>query len=144
MPRRIPFRSKRALDCNNNRWCCALAHSDKSWAISFCVVAADIPLLISRPAQRSMNLTLHMGKDKADFYALKVMGITLGQNLGGHPPINIAEFPSEEPSNWSGEDLSACENGEVHLPWRYKKSTMTCMDALRDDVVVANNVNGGA
>ena len=109
----------------------------KSWAIGLCLVTDDVPLLISGPAQKSLNLTLHMGKGKADIYSLGVNDITFDHSADGIPTLNIAEFPSNEPSQWSGEGLSAC-TGDIYMPWKYNESTMSCMNTFQQDAVVVN------
>ena len=54
-----------------------------------------LPWLGGRDLQKELGVTLHIGEDRIDLQALSLAGAPLISSSGGHPAVNVAEWPDE-------------------------------------------------
>ena len=99
---RTLFPSTKALIC----W----LHIEGRW---FCVkiarVAAEVPLLLSRPTLATLGMEFNMATNKANFRALGLEAMQLDLSESGHPRFEIVD-PRSFPPDWPpGVDWSMTE-----------------------------------
>ena len=63
----------------------------RPWRVWAFIVQDNIPLLLSRGAQRELGIHIHHGTDSADIDALGLQGVHLKDSVGGHPSVTISD-----------------------------------------------------
>ena len=90
-----------------------LAIKGKWFMIKISVVAANVPLLLSRPALAALGMNYKMENNVADFTKLNLEEISLGFTATGHPRVNAVDFGSSAPDWPEKVDWSVTE---VYVP----------------------------
>ena len=90
-----------------------LAVKGKWFMVKISVVAANVPLLLSRPVLASLGMHYKMEENMADFTKLGLQGVALGFTSTGHPRVDAVDFGPEVPSWPERVDWSVTE---IHVP----------------------------
>ena len=100
------FPSNRALVC----W---LNIAGKWFCVKIARVAADVPLLLSRPSLAALGMEFQMATNRANFKNLGIESLQLDLSTCGHPRVEISD-PGTFPPSWPPEvDWSM---SEIHVP----------------------------
>ena len=90
-----------------------LAINGRWFMIKVSVVAASVPLLLSRPVLAALGMNYKMASNVADFTQLDLKEVFLGFTATGHPCVNAVDFGPVTPSWPEKVDWSLTE---VHVP----------------------------